>query len=354
MSKHYLIIHFWRTEGGFRKRIEMLIDVLQKGATVEKNKIPSGFLGLLLGSNLSKKPIQKLFYTVTAPFVLMILGLSMGRLLSRKPASVLIYSSMMVPFILMLRLTQRNVPVYYMVRGDEITYVKKAKRNFRAVVAFLFQKLLVKTGCHFVFVCEDLRFLFEKRLGPIEKSSVLPNTLGKCLPGIKPFDGHVALIGGFNTVKNIEWAIENVSGGKFKVHLYGNRTLPEKWQRPWLTAHGVVRDLVSALKQTSSLIVLPYIDAGFPNVVVEALEAECGVVVHRDFPFKYLPVSEQWRFDLSSSEKAGHCSGSNNESELESVLQKLLDEKRDFKNDNPELVRLVESDWESRVWRVFA
>ena len=35
-KKHYLLIHFWPTEGGFRKRIEMLSNVLRTKGHVER------------------------------------------------------------------------------------------------------------------------------------------------------------------------------------------------------------------------------------------------------------------------------------------------------------------------------
>jgi len=302
----------------------MFVNVLQKHHAVERIETPWAFLRLLLGYK---------------------------RHMSTQLA--IIYISLMAPFILLLKLIRPSVPVYYMVRGDEVTYVKHAKRYFRAFVGIILQRLLNALRCHFVFVCEDLRVLFENRLGKIRRSSVLPNTIGKPLPEIRPFDGRVALVGDFGTVKNIEWAIENLSSGKFEVHLFGNRSLPEKWKRPWLYAHGVVNDIPSALRQSASIVVLPDISAGFPNVVIEALEADCGVVVHKEFPFKYLPISGKWRFDLNSSNGENCDSEADPKSDLESVLERLLKEKRDFKQDNPELIELVESDWEGWVWDVF-
>lgn len=302
----------------------MFVNVLQKGGAVERVKTPWAFLRLLLGCKLSSSHTR-----------------------------IIIYTSLLAPLIPMLKLLRPKLPVYYMVRGDEVTYVKHANRYFRALVAVIFQRLLNTLGCHFVFVCEDLRVIFEKRLGPISKSHVLPNTLGKPLPDIRPFDGRVALVGDFNTVKNVEWAIENLSGGKFEVHQYGNRTSPEKWQRPWLQLHGVVEDLSSVLRQCASLVVLSYIDAGFPNVVIEALEAGCSVVVHQAFPFKYLPIADEWRFSLNSTGRDNCNLKTESESKLEFVLERLLREKRDFKRDNLEFIRLIESDWEKRVWEIF-
>lgn len=322
--RNYVIIHFWSAKGGFGKRIDLLVDVLRRRSTVEKIETPLDFLRSLASDKL--------------------------RMAS---TCVIVYVSLMAPSILLLKLIRPSVPVYYMVRGDEATYVKYAKRYFRAFVGIILQRLLNALRCHFVFVCEDLRVLFENRLGKIRRSSVLPNTIGKPLPEIRPFDGCVALAGDFNTVKNIEWAIEHLSSGKFEVHLFGNRMLPEKWKRPWLHLHGIVKDLTSALRQSASLVVLPDISAGFPNVVIEALQAGCGVVVHRDFPFKYLPISNEWRFDLNSLNGENYDSEADPKSDLESVLERLLEEKRDFKQDNPELIELVESDWEARVWEIF-
>jgi len=324
-TKKYLLIHFWPTKGGYRKRMEIFVNVLQKHHAVERVRTPGAFFRLLLGCKLSSSH-----------------------------TTIIIYISLLAPLIAMLKLLRPNLPVYYMVRGDEITYVKHDRRYFRAFVAVILQRLLNVLGCHFVFVSEDLRLLFEKRLGKIRRSSVLPNTIGKLLPEIRPFDGRVALVGDFDTVKNIEWVIENLSSGKFEVHLFGNRMFPQKWKRPSLHAHGLVEDLTSALRQSASLVVLPDISAGFPNVVIEALEAGCGVVVHREFPFKYLPISNEWRFELNSTGGKNCGSEADPKTKLGSVLERLLKEKRDFKQDNPELIELVESDWEKRVWEIFS
>jgi len=324
VHKSYVLIHFWPSYGGFHKRIEMLIDVLRKKSTVEKVKTPVAFVQFLT----KRSPSEKSVY-------------------------VLIYTSLMAPFILALRLLRPSLPIYYMVRGDEVTYVKQRKRYFRAAVALLFQKLLLILRCHFVFVCEDLRVLFEERFGNIKNASILPNTLGKPLPDMRPFDGRLALVGDFDTVKNIEWAIENLSHGKFEVHLYGNKSLPERWQLPWIHSHGFIKEVVPALRKSVSLVLLSYIDAGFPNVIVETLEAGCGVMVHREFPFQYLPINDKWRYSLNSSNKNNYNSNNERESNLESVLSRLLQERRDFKQDNPEIIRLIESDWEKKVWEIF-
>ncbi len=299
----------------------MFVNVLQKEHIVERVETPWAFLRLLLGYK---------------------------RHMSTQLA--IIYISLMAPFILLLKLIRPSVQVYYMVRGDEVTYVKHANRHFRAYIAMICQKLLNTLGSHFVFVSEDLRFVFQKRLGHIKKSYVLPNTLGKRLPEIRPFNGRIALVGDFGSVNNIEVALETFSKGRFEVHLYGNRALPEKWRRPWLHAHGFVKDLTSHFRKSASMVVIPYLSAGFPNVIIEALEAGCSLLVHRGFPFKYFPISDEWRFSMHSSNNGIHDLRN---SDLENVLDRLLQEKRDFKCDNSELIDLIESDWEQRVWDVF-
>lgn len=325
IQKHYVLIHFWPTEGGYHKRMEMFVNVLQKGHVVKRVRTPWAFFRLLLGCKLSSSH-----------------------------TTIIIYISLLAPVVAILKLRWPRMPVYYMVRGDEVTYVKQANRYFRAFVATVFQKLLNRLGCHFVFVTEDLHQCFLQRLGRIRRYAILPNTLDRAVPDIKTFDGRVALVGDFDTVKNIEWAIENLSNGKFDAHLYGNRSLPQKWRRPWLHAHGIVQDLTSCLRNSCSLVVFPDSSAGFSNVVIETLEAGCGVVVHRDFPFKYLPIADKWRFSLNLSGRNDHNSSSKQETDLESVLDRLLREKRDFKRDNPEFIKLIESDWEKRVWEIFS
>jgi hypothetical protein len=300
--------------GGFRKRIEMLLETLRKRTPAEHVSHPLGFFRLLFRRDL---------------------------------AGILIYTSLMAPLILLWRLLRPGTPVYYMVRGDEITYVMQRNRRLRAFAASLFQRLLNALRCHFVFVCEDLRALFEERFGPIRNACVLPNTIGKQLPPSRPLNRNIAIIGDFDSVKNTEWAIQNLATGRFNVHLFGNSTIPKRWHRPWLHSHGIVKDLSAELRDTPSTVVLPYVDAGFPNVLIEALEAGCSVLVHRDFPFHYLPISDPWRFDLSPR------NGETGESPLEQILSRLLAEQRDFRADNPQLIELIESNWEQRVWEIF-
>ena len=65
---------------------------------------------------------------------------------------ILVYTSLLAPFVSALRLLKPSARLFYMVRGDEITYVKQKSRYFRAKVSFVFQKLLVLLGCHVGFV----------------------------------------------------------------------------------------------------------------------------------------------------------------------------------------------------------
>ena len=319
-SKYHFLVHFWPSKDGFHKRMELFLDVLQTKGHVEKIRTFKSFLKCLSTGCFHKKGTDVFFYT-----------------------------SLMAPVLILLRLVGSRITVYYMVRGDEVTYVKHARRYFRAFVAFVFQKLMNFLNCHFIFASEDLRVLFDQRLGGVRRAYVLPNTIGRTLPPIRQFDGRVALVGDFGSVKNIEWAIESLSKGIFEVHLFGNKSMPDKWKRSWLHAHGVVTDLTAHLRSSCSLVVFPDTSSGFPNVLVEALEADCCVVVHRNFPFRYLPISDDWRFNLSASN--GRLPRA--QSQLEQVLSKLLCEQRDFKSDNLELVKLIESDWEKRVWDIF-
>jgi len=321
MSRNYAIIHFWPISGGFRKRMEMLEEALGAIGSVHRIRRFSDLLGWLRSGELR-----------------------------RGQAAAIIYTSLLAPLAVLLRIFRPRCPVYYMVRGDEVTFTSFTGRWFRALVAVCFQKLMAATGCRFIFASADLRRRFVQRLGRIRHFKLLPNTLGRPLPASRPFDGKVALIGDFGTVKNIEQVIESLDGGGFQVDLYGNRTLPSRWRRTWLHTHGNVGNLVDCLRH-SSLVVLASLSEGFPNVLVEAVQAGCGVAVHSSFPFRRLPFSKPWRFELSD-----RCDGdgSRQPHDLRSVLSRLLTERRDFKQDNPRLVRLIESDWSARVRTIFA
>jgi glycosyltransferase involved in cell wall biosynthesis len=321
MSRNYAIIHLWPTRGGFRKRMEMLDETLRPIGSVRRIRRFSDLLGWLRSGELRR-----------------------GR------AAAIIYTSLLAPLAVLLRIFRPRCPVYYMVRGDEVTFTSFAGRRFRALVAVCLQKLMAVAGCRFIFASADLRRRFVQRLGRIRHSKVLPNTLGRPLPELRPFDGKVALVGDFGTVKNIEHVIDSLDGGGFRVDLYGNSTLPARWRRAWLHAHGKVGNLVDCLRD-SSLVVLAGLDEGIPNVLVESVQAGCGVVTHSAFPFSRLPLSKPWRFELSARRDGD---GSRQGGDLRSVLSRLLTEHRDFKRDNPRLVRLIESDWSARVRTIFA
>lgn len=319
-QKTYVLIHMWPTAGGFKKRMEMLLDVLAKKCRVTKIQTLRAFLRFLWEA---------------------------GRV--PHPVSVLVYGSFAAPLLIPLRFLHRRIPVYYMVRGDEATYARQAGHVVQAHLAVLCQRILKGLGCHFVFVCDDLRALFEERLGALKRCSVLPNTIGRPMPPIRGVEGRIALVGDFGTVKNTEWALQRLARGEYEVDLYGAREVPDEWRRPWLTCRGVVANLTQELAQRPALVLLPYVDAGFPNVVVEALLAGCPVAVHEKFPFRYLPVHDAWRFSLSSN---GAHASNGGRSDLESFLGRLREQRHDFRQDNAELLRVVESNWEQRVWDI--
>lgn len=319
-QKTYVLIHLWATAGGFKKRMDMLMELLGRRSRLVRVQTSRAFLRFLW------KP---------------------GKV--DESVSILIYGSFMAPLLIPLRLFHRRIPVFYMVRGDEVTYAKQAGHGLQARAALLCQRLLKRLGCHFVFVCEDLRALFEQRLGAFKRCSVLPNTIGRPMPPIGRFSRRVALVGDFGTVKNTEWALQRLSRGEYLVDLYGAREVPAEWRRPWLNCRGVVADLHGELAKRPALVLLPYIDAGFPNVVVEAMSAGCPVAVHQKFPFQHLPVHDAWRFTLSDN---GVTTADSKPSELESFLNRLREQQRDFRQDNTDLVELVESSWEKRVWDV--
>ena len=315
----YLVLHFWIPQGGFGHRFQSLLTVLRQRGTVTEIRSLRSLMSIIIRGKLWERDTR-----------------------------VLVFTSVLMPIIVLLKLLRPGLPVYYFIRGDEMGWARYYRRWMRVAVAYGCQGILNVMGCVFVFVSLDLQALFGRRFGHIRRKAYLPNTVGSQIPEIHTFNGNVALVGDFGTVKDVEWALASLGSGKFSVDLYGNTSMPEKWQRSWLKAHGVVVELSHDLAKTSSLVVLSSQTEGFPNVVIDALKAGCAVVVPYGFPFKYLPISPQWRF----LKRGGQESASGAESHLEQLLSRLLMEKRDFRKDNPELIQLVESDWSDHVWRV--
>ncbi len=262
-----------------------------------------------------------------------------------REACVIVYYDVLAPFVAILRFLFPALSVVYMVRGDQVSWARFQGRLVRAKVAELHQKWMLRLGCVFVFASEDLRLAVSRRLGLLHRAAVLPNTLGRRLPPSRPFDGRIAVVGDFDTVKNIEFVLNSLCQGEYQVDLFGNTRLPDQWRQPWLHSHGVVSDLPSQLKHCS-LIVLSSISEGFPNLILEALEAGCCIVAPSGPPFKELPLSPLWRYQMQPRHRMDGC--------LTDILHRLLLEQRDFRADNRELYDLIESDWEDRIWEIFA
>ena len=325
MASHYVIIYFGPLRGGFARRMGLLAEALARKGTVSRIHSLPGLWRFLRSRQLRK-----------------------GR------TAVIVYSDLMVPLVALLRRIRPDLPVYYMVRGDQVTWAAHAGRAARARIASRLQKRMARLGCRFVFASEDLQVRFAERIGAIAWQRVLPNTLGCPLGESRAFDGRVAIVGDFGTVKNIEHVITALDG-EFRVDLYGNTAVPKAWKRPWLHAHGTVEDLARRLGD-SSLVVLASLSEGFPNVLLDALEAGCGVVAHRGFPFSRLPLGDRWRFDLPSggqSTPPSRLGAAGPDGSLLPVLRNLRDTRANFRQENTELVELAESDWTARVLEVF-
>lgn len=315
----YVIVHVGKIVGGFAKRFFMFVDVLGK-------RYPT----------YVKKPLPAFWYLMT----LRVRG---------RNACVIVYYDVLAPFIAVVRFLLPSMTLVYMVRGDQISWAKFQHRKIRAWVAYLFQKLMSKLGCVFVFASEDLHITFTERLGLLNRAKVLPNTVGYPLPPSRPFDGRIAVVGDFKTVKNIEFVLNSLCEGQYHVDLFGNTSLPEKWKCLWLQSHGVVADLSSHLKHCS-LVVLSSVTEGFPNVVIEALEAGCCIVAPEGAPFRRLPLNTRWRYQMEP------CNGhprAGRKRKLIHVLHHIMAEQPDFRTDNRELYELIESDWEKRIWEIF-
>ncbi|MGB2865489.1 MAG: glycosyltransferase [Sedimentisphaerales bacterium] len=315
----YVIVHVGKIVGGFSKRFFMFVDVLGK-------RHPT----------YVKKPLLAFWHLMA----LHIRG---------RNACVIVYYDVLAPFIAIVRFLFPSLTLVYMVRGDQVSWARFQGRKVRAWVAYIFQKWMSRLGCMFVFASEDLRITFTERLGLLHRAEVLPNTVGYPLPPSRPFDGRIAVVGDFETVKNIEFVLNSLREGLYHVDLFGNTSLPEKWKRPWLQSHGVVADLPSHLKRCS-LVVLSSVSEGFPNVVVEALEAGCCIVAPKGSPFRGLPLSSMWRYQMEPCN--GHPKAGRNK-KLTHVLHHLMAKQPDFRTDNRELYELIESDWEKRIWEIF-
>jgi len=315
----YIVVHVGKTEGGFGKRFFMFVDVLRKRRCA-----------------CIRRPMSALWRILSL------------RLRGRR-ACAIVYYDVLAPFVAAARLINPRLTVAYMVRGDQVAWARFQGRALRARTAQILQKWMARLGCVFVFASEDLHMAFMERLGPLPRAHVLPNTVGHPLPPSRPFDGHIGVVGDFRTVKNIEFVLTSLREGRYHVHLFGNRSLPEVWRQPWLESHGVVADLASYLKRCS-LVVVSSMSEGFPNVIVEALEAGCGAVLPEGAPFRGLPLHPAWRYQMTP------CDGQEGlarDRSLPQVLHRLLAEQRDFRKDNRELYDLIESDWESRIWEIF-
>jgi len=315
----YIIVHVGKIVGGFAKRFFMFVDVLGK-------QYPT----------YVKKPLPAFWHLMA----LRVRG---------RNACVIVYYDVLAPFIAVLRFLFPSLTLVYMVRGDQILWARFKGRKIRAWMAYIFQKWMSRLGCVFIFASEDLRITFTERLGLLNRAEVLPNTVGYSLPPSRSFDGRIAVVGDFETVKNIEFVLNSLCEGLYHVDLFGNTSLPEKWKRPWLQSHGVVSDLSSHLKHCS-MVVLSSVTEGFPNVVAEALEAGCCIVAPEGAPFRGLPLKPMWRYQMEPCN--GHPRAGHNK-KLTHVLHHIMAKQPDFRTDNRELYELIESDWEKRIWEIF-
>ncbi len=295
------ILHPFPVSYGFGKRLHMLCDELQKE--------------------------HELRWTRT--FIQ--LPLSLARLFFGGRAKVLCYTSLMAPLFFLLRLFRPGHQLFYLLRGDEAGEALHAGRKLRARVALSGQRQLRRMGARFIYVSRDLQDRIEERIGPAP-GTLLPNTLGRPVPDTRPLDRRIGLVGDFGTVKNIEHVLEELRDTSWELHLFGNRELPRAWRLPNLVTHGMVPDLVEQLRKHCSLVVLSSSSEGFPNVLLEALEAGCSVLLHDRFPFRHLPLAPAWRYQLKQGS-------------LRERLDSLLGRDCQFKQENQELVELVIRGW---------
>lgn len=308
----YKIIHFWPVSGGLGLRYRMLLGVLEG----EKG-----------GGRIS---------VLNNPFTA-IRGLLLNGDIWKNGCSLIIFTSLLSPVVFLLKIISPRIRVYYMVRGDEIYEASAKKRKLRVYIAFFFQWCLWRLiKAKHLFVSWDLENLFVNRYGCNGNRTVLPNTTGRSVPPSRFFDGDVAVVGDFCSIKDIEWVLEELDGSEFKINIYGNSDLPAKWKRPGIVAHGHVNNLEKSLANSTMLIIASNSE-GYPNIVNDALLAGCAVMVHDDYPFKYFPLADQWKF-----------------TKVRGDLLRLLKSAKACKNwnydqDNHRLREIVSLDWAALV-----
>lgn len=305
--KVFKVLHFWPTSGGLKLRFEQFVKFLEShGETIVLCSARDTLAHLLEDS-----------------FVW------------RCDCSIVIFTSVMAPLVLSFRLIGGRARVVYMVRGDEISEALQRKRLIRASVAYLFQWVLWRVlKAQHIFVSWDLKELFVTRFGNGATFNVVPNTVGSPLPASRRFDGTVTVIGDFESIKNIEWILNELEGSEFRVVIYGNTSLPMRWRTNWITSKGVVADLQVHLCQ-STLLAISSRSEGYPNIINEALVSGCAVVVHSGYPFEFFPLSSKWKFGCQRG-----C--------LLALLRKVHSDRIwTYDADNSELRTLVAKDWTS-------
>lgn len=302
----YKVLHFWPVNGGMGLRFKWIVD------------------------ELNRRGIGEHVHSVTDVFKSIIREISWWR---EGGNSVIIFTSLVCPLIVFLKLFFPKLQVVYFVRGDEVLEASSRNRKLRRWIAFSLQYILWRfVKAKHAFVSWDLERLFRERYGSAGVSCVVPNTIGRQLPATRTFDGTVTVVGDFGTVKDIEWALNELSGSEFLVHLYGNSTSVPSCYEKNIISFGVVGDLTEALKK-SSLLIITSKSEGYPNIVNEALESGCAVALHNEFPFEFFPLNEKWKF----SKKSG---------ELLSFLRAIcMLEGWLYDEDNVALRTIVEKDW---------
>jgi hypothetical protein len=252
------------------------------------------------------------------------------------PDRILLVTSLLAPLVLAIRIRWPGTRVMYLVRGDEILEARWRGRWLRAWLAGRMQTLMVRCGVEFVFVSWDLEALFLERHPRLHGTRILPNTAGCVLPPVRPFDGRVAVVGDFGSLKRVDWLLEELRDSGCQIHLFGNRSLPERWRHQGIVSHGLVTDLAGELSIHCSLLVMASATEGFPNVLVDAQRAGCAVLLPNAFPFARFPLAQEWRFALEPGS-------------LAHALRTLSAKPRDFSWDNADLRALLERDWNELI-----